>query len=145
VITLPAPAVPTFSNVGPFTLEVSWSLVTGAATHRLERAPDSGGTWGAWTELSANAISPYVNPDSRRTRATGTGCGRRTRAERRVLGRRERDDAAGYAGKPELSLVTKTSITVSWTAPAVARRPTSCNVRPRRTERGRPSRPRRPR
>ena len=122
-ITLPAaPAAPTFSSVGPFTLNVNWGLVTGATTYRLERAPDAAGVAGAWTEIASVTTSPYspyadsqLSPNTRywyRLRAANASGNGAYSPERSVM------TLPGTPEKPTFSSVTKTSITVSWTAPA---------------------------
>jgi fibronectin type 3 domain-containing protein len=120
VVTLPvAPAAPTFSNVGPYTLSVSWPAVTGASSYVLERAPDEGDAPGTFAQLSDKATSPHadngLSPNTRywyglrAVNASGAGAWSPAATVMTV---------PDVPGKPELTSVTKTSVTVTWTAPA---------------------------
>jgi fibronectin type 3 domain-containing protein len=120
VITLPAaPSAPSFSSVGPYTLTASWPLVTGASSYVLERAPDAGGVAGTWAVLSSQATTPYADSGlSANTRywyrlraANASGSGAYSPAASVTT-------VPNIPGKPELTLVTKTGLTVTWTEPA---------------------------
>lgn len=63
ILTRPAdPGDPSFSNIGQTGLDVSWNAPSGgAASYKVERAPDSGGSPGSWTEVAAGTSSPWTD------------------------------------------------------------------------------------
>jgi fibronectin type 3 domain-containing protein len=118
--TLPsAPAAPGFTSIGATSLTASWSAVTGATSYKVERAPDVTGGPGAWAQIAA-AVTLTTFAD--------TGLTANTTYWYRLRATNASGDGAYSSpasvmtlptppGKPTFSLVTTTSLTVSWTAP----------------------------
>jgi hypothetical protein len=63
VLTYPAaPGTPTFSNISTSTLTVSWTAPTNGATYyKIERAPDSSGSPGTFTQIATTSATSYAD------------------------------------------------------------------------------------
>ncbi|HUW24349.1 MAG TPA: fibronectin type III domain-containing protein, partial [Patescibacteria group bacterium] len=63
ILTLPGiPGTPTFSDVTGTSITVSWSApMGGAGSYKVDRAPDSGGSPGSWSEVGSGVTSPWTN------------------------------------------------------------------------------------
>ncbi len=114
-----APGTPTFSSTGTSTVTVSWTEGSNATSYKLERAPDSGGAPGTFSEIATPAGVSY--DDSGRTPNTtywyrvrssnGSGdSGYSGNASVLML--------AGSPGTNTYANIAATTLTVNWTAPA---------------------------
>jgi phosphodiesterase/alkaline phosphatase D-like protein len=121
VTTLPgAPGTPAFGPATASSVTVSWiAPAGGAASYKVERAPDASGVPGAWTQI-ASGIVP--------TSTASTGLSANTRYWYRVRATNASGDGAyspaasvvtapAAPGAPTLSSFTTTSMVVSWAAP----------------------------
>ncbi|HSN90498.1 MAG TPA: CxxxxCH/CxxCH domain-containing protein [Anaeromyxobacteraceae bacterium] len=122
VLTFPdAPGTPAFSGVTSGNVTVSWAAPAGgAASYRVERAPDVAGAPGAWQEVAAGVSSPWSDG----TVAPGTTYWYRVRGSN-ASGDGAYSGAAsvttattvpGAPGTPGFTNVAQTSLRASWTA-----------------------------
>ncbi|BDG01214.1 fibronectin type III domain-containing protein [Anaeromyxobacter oryzae] len=123
VITLPgAPGTPTFSAIGAGSVTLAWAAAAGGATYLVERAPDGGaGAPGTFSQVASGlTATTWTNASGL---APNTRYWYRVRA-RNASGTGEYSAFAsvttlpGAPGAPTFSLVTTSTLTVSWTASA---------------------------
>jgi len=114
------PGTPTYSSVTASYLYVNWTTVTGAASYKIERAPDASGAPGTWTQIASGVTAlTYLNSSGLtantaywyRVRATNAGGDGPYSAASSVM------TLPNAPGTPTFSNVASHSVTVNWTAP----------------------------